>query len=422
MKAEIISIGDELLIGQIHNTNSVWIAQQLTLIGIQVHHMSTVPDEKSAMVQAFDQAQTRSDVVIMTGGLGPTKDDVTKKTFASYFNAPLVLNEEVLEVVHSFFTKRGRELTEINRQQALVPEGCEVLMNFQGTAPGMWMKKNNCIYISLPGVPYEMKSILIERVVPRLKSEFQLPAIYHKTVFTNGIGESMLAELIEDWEVKLKQDGIKLAYLPQPGIVKLRLSAFGNDLTELKNKIENNIRSLQTLIPEYIFGMETFGEEPVQLEKIVLNLLKQRKESVSIAESCTGGYLASLITSVAGASEVFKGGMVPYTNEAKHNLLGVPESVFETVGAVSKECVMALAQNVRKTFNSTYGIGVSGIAGPSGGTADKPVGLVWIAVASDSKVVPVKLQFGDIRQNNIVMSSHAALNLLRKFILKETTR
>lgn len=419
MKAEIISIGDEILIGQINNTNSVWIAQQLTLMGIQVVHMSSVSDQESDIVQSFDQAKLRSNLVFITGGLGPTKDDLTKKTFANYFKVPLVMNEEVLEVVHSFFTKRGRELTEINRQQALVPEGSEVIMNYKGTAPGMWMRKNNCIFISMPGVPYEMKAMMTETILPKIKAEFKLPSIYHKTVLTNGIGESNLAELIEDWENTLSAEGLKLAYLPQPGMVRLRLSAFGENLDTLKNIVEKHIQGLQELIPEYIFGMENFGEEPLNLQHIVLDLLMQRKESLSIAESCTGGYLASLITSVPGASQVFSGGLVPYSNEAKHTLLGLDNTLFETVGAVSKECVVALAQNVREKFNSTYGIGISGIAGPGGGTEEKPVGLVWIAVADKNKVIPIKLQFGDIRQNNIVMSSNAALNLLRKFILKQ---
>lgn len=420
MKAEIISIGDEILIGQINNTNSVWIAQQLTLMGIQVVHMSSVSDDESSIVQAFNQALLRSSFVFITGGLGPTKDDLTKKTFANYFKVPLVMNEEVLDVVHSFFTKRGRELTEINRQQALVPEGSEVIMNFKGTAPGMWMKKDNCIFISMPGVPYEMKAMMTETLLPKIKAEFQLPSIYHKTVLTNGIGESALAERIEDWENKLGTEGLKLAYLPQPGMVRLRLSAFGEHLEDLKNKVDKHIQSLKVLIPEYIFGMETFGEEPLSLQHIVLNLLHERKESLSIAESCTGGYLASLMTSVPGASQVFSGGLVPYSNEAKHKLLGIDKTLFETVGAVSKECVVALARNVREKFNSTYGIGISGIAGPGGGTEDKPVGLVWIAVADKNNVIPIQLQFGDIRQNNIVMSSNAALNLLRKFILKQT--
>ncbi len=419
MKAEIISIGDEILIGQINNTNSVWIAQQLTLIGIQVLHMSTVSDEESAIVQAFDQALLRSQLVFITGGLGPTKDDLTKKTFANYFKVPLVLNEEVLDVVHSFFTKRGRELTEVNRQQALVPEGCEVIMNYKGTAPGMWMKKNSSVFISMPGVPYEMKAMMTDIILPKIKAEFQLPSIYHKTILTNGIGESALAELIEDWENRISEEGLKLAYLPQPGMVRLRLSAFGESMEELKSQVNKHIQSLQTLIPDYIFGIENYGEEPLSLQHVVFNLLLSRKETVSVAESCTGGYLASLITSVPGASEVFSGGLVPYSNQSKHQLLGIDQALFDTVGAVSKDCVVALAKNVRDKFNSTYGIGISGIAGPGGGTADKPVGLVWIAVANAHKVIPIQLQFGDIRQNNIVMSANAALNLLRKFILKQ---
>ncbi len=419
MKAEIISIGDEILIGQINNTNSVWIAQQLTLIGIQVVHMSSISDSESEIIAAFDSALNRSDFVFITGGLGPTKDDVTKKSFANYFNVPLVMNEDVLEIVHSFFTKRGREMGELNRQQALVPEGCETILNTKGTAPGMWMKKGNCNFISMPGVPYEMKHIMSESLLPKIKKEYRLPSIFHKTVLTNGIGESNLAELIENWENELTAEGLKLAYLPQPGMIRLRISAFGDDLKLLEQKVEEHIQTLQKLIPDYIFGYENFGEFPVNLQILVSNLLKERHETLSIAESCTGGYLASLITSIPGASEVFKGGMVPYSNQAKQNLLQVDPTIFETLGAVSKECVIELAKNVRKTFNSTYGIGISGIAGPGGATDEKAVGLIWIAVASENKVIPFKFQFGDIRENNIIMSSNAALSLLRKFILKQ---
>lgn len=419
MNAEIISIGDEILIGQINNTNSVWMAQELTLLGIRVTHMSTIADSEAAIVEAFDAAQQRSQLVLITGGLGPTKDDVTKKTFANYFSVPLVMNDQVLEMVSSFFTKRNRELSEVNRQQALVPEGSTVILNQQGTAPGMWMKKKNCIYISMPGVPHEMKAMMRDSILPRIRSEFELPAIYHRTILTAGIGESMLAEKIQDWEDQLLQKGMKLAYLPQPGMVRLRISAFGQKESLLAEAVEEQVIALKNLVPQYIFAEEQFNGEAVSLQSVVVNLLKTRGESLSIAESCTGGTLASLITSIPGASEVFKGGLVPYTNEAKQEWLGLSPSIFSEHGTVSKECVVALATEVRRKFKSDYGIGISGIAGPGGGSAEKPVGMVWIAVADQNRVVPMKFQYGDSRQINITMSAMSALNLLRKLILKQ---
>ena len=419
MKAEILTIGDEILIGQITNTNSVWIAQQLNLMGIQIVHMCSVADQESAIVHAFDEAAKRADFVFITGGLGPTKDDITKKTFSTYFNAALILNQEVLDVVASFFTKRGRELTEVNRLQAFVPEGATVIMNQRGTAPGMWMKKNNTVYISMPGVPYEMKAMMTTTILPKIKEEYHLPFIFHKTVLTNGIGESLLAEKINDWEDSLAVEEIKLAYLPQPGMVRLRLSSYGDNLQQLQLKIDTKIKSLQSLIPEYIFGYENYGEESPSLEKIVSDLLREKKSTLSIAESCTGGHLTAMFTAIPGASNIIKGGIVPYTNEAKHKLLLVDETIFSTVGAVSKECVLQLAEHAIKKFNSDYAISISGIAGPSGGTDEKPVGTVWIAVANKEKSLAVKFQFGDNRQVNIVMSCMAALNLFRKFLLKQ---
>lgn len=419
MTAEILTIGDEILIGQITNTNSVWIAQQLNLMGIKIMHMASVSDDEGAIIKAFDDAAMRADFVFITGGLGPTKDDITKKTFSKYFEAELVMNDEVLEMVSSFFIKRGKEVSELNRNQALVPKGCEVILNANGTAPGMWMRKNKSVFISMPGVPYEMKAMMTDTILPKIKRENELPHIYHKTVLTNGIGESALAELIEPWEDKLIQKNIKLAYLPQPGMVRLRLSTFGDDLNTLKQHIESAIEELKALITEYIFGYENYGEEPPALEKIVSDLLREKKSTLSLAESCTGGYLSSLFTGVAGASEIFKGAIVPYTNHAKHTLLQVDEKIFETEGAVSKACVQQLAKNVLNKFGSDYAIAVSGIAGPSGGTDEKPVGTVWVAVANKERVIAIKFHFGDNRQRNIVMTANAAINLLRKFILKQ---
>lgn len=418
MRAEILTIGDEILIGQITNTNSVWIAQQLNLIGVKVVHMASVGDSADEIIQAFDQAAKRADFVFITGGLGPTKDDITKKTFSNYFNAELELNEDVLKDVSSFFIKRNREVTEVNRQQAFVPKGCVVIRNANGTAPGMWMQKNNTAYISMPGVPYEMKAMVTDIIIPKILKENKLPRIYHKTVLTQGIGESMLAELVETWEDSLGSSGIKLAYLPQPGMVRLRLSVSGEDFESLRKLVDSKIEELKLLAGKYIFGYENYGEETPSLEKIVSDLLREKGQTVSLAESCTGGYVSSLFTAIPGASDVFKGAIVPYTNTAKHELLQVEKSVFDTVGAVSKECVEQLAINVLKKFDSDYSLAISGIAGPTGGTPEKPVGTVWIAVASKEKVLALKFLFGDHRQRNIVMTANASLNLLRKFILK----
>lgn len=420
MRAEILSIGDELLIGQITNTNSVWIAQQLNLLGIKVVYMSTIGDERDVIERALKDAESRADFVFITGGLGPTKDDITKQVFADFFGAPLVMDEAVLKHVTSFFEKRGREMLEVNRLQAMVPKGCTVIHNQNGTAPGMWMKKNNTVYVSMAGVPYEMKAMMTDIVLPKIKSEYKLPFIYHKTVLTQGLGESFLAEKISAWEDALADKNIKLAYLPQPGIVRLRLSTSGNNFDELKETVEAEVEKLKQLIPQYIYGYEAYGEEQPTFERIVSELLREKKKSIALAESCTGGYISSLITSVAGSSEIFRGGIIPYHNDVKHALLEVDENIFKQQGAVSKECVTQMAEHARKKFKSDYAIATSGIAGPSGGTAEKPVGTVWIAVASEEKTIAMKFIFGDNRHRNIQMTANTALNMLRKIILKET--
>jgi nicotinamide-nucleotide amidase len=419
MNAEILTIGDEILIGQITNTNSVWIAQQLNLAGIKIVHMASVSDEESAITKAFEDAMTRADFVFITGGLGPTKDDITKKIFATFFDTVLEINQEVFHDVDSYFTKRGRVLGELNRNQALVPKGCFVIRNKNGTAPGMWMKKNNTVFVSMPGVPYEMKAMMSESVLPKIISENKLPSIYHKTVLTQGIGESALAELIESWEDNLVKKNIKLAYLPQAGMVRLRLSTFGENAETLKLNIENEIQALNLIVGKYIYGYENYGEESPSLESIVSEMLRDKKQTVALAESCTGGYVASLFTALAGASEIFKGAIVPYSNIAKHELLEVDEKVFTTVGAVSRECVEQLAKHVREKFRSDYAIAISGIAGPTGGTEEKPVGTVWVAIASKEKTEAIKFLFGDHRQRNIAMTGNAALNMFRKFILNQ---
>jgi nicotinamide-nucleotide amidase len=419
MRAEILTIGDEILIGQITNTNSVWIAQKLNLLGIKVAHMASVSDDKDAILKAFSDAQQRADFVFITGGLGPTKDDITKKLFAQYFNTILESDEKVLAHVKSFFDKRGREMNEANRQQAMIPKGCFVIHNQSGTAPGMWLKKDNTVFISMPGVPYEMKEMMTNIILPKIKAENKLQHIYHKTVLTQGLGESFLAEKIAKWEDNLADKNIKLAYLPQPGMVRLRLSTSGNDFETIKKTVEKEIGILKILISEYIFGYEEYGEETPSLEKIVSELLRERKKKIALAESCTGGYISSLFTGIAGSSDIFNGAVVPYHNHIKHELLEVDNSVFEQHGAVSKECVLQMAEHAKVKFHSDYSIATSGIAGPAGGTPEKPVGTVWIAVSSPEKTLAMKFIFGDDRQRNIQMTAATALNMLRKIILKE---
>jgi len=418
MIAEIITIGDEILIGQIVDTNSAWIGQQLNLNGIRVKQISSVSDDREHILKALKEAEGRADVILITGGLGPTKDDITKKTLADYFNVGLVEHAETVEMVRDFFAKRGREFTGLNRKQAEVLENCKVILNHNGTAPGMWIERNNKIYVSMPGVPFEMKAMVDEYVIPQLKKQFDLPFIYHKTVLTNGIGESFLAERIEKWEDSLAASEIKLAYLPSPGMVKLRLTTYGKNEADLKAKVEKAIEQLTPIIAEYIYGYEEYGKEPDQLEKLVADLLLSKKKTLSLAESCTGGYISHLITSISGSSAFYQGGVVPYHNQFKHDLIGVSNDVFEKHGAVSEACVKAMALGAKEKFHSDYSIAVSGIAGPTGGSDDKPVGTVWIAVASNSGVITERFQFGTDRNRNIRMTALAALNKLRKLIIE----
>jgi nicotinamide-nucleotide amidase len=414
MLAEIITIGDEILIGQIVDTNSAWIGTQLNLTGIKVKQISSVSDDSDHILKALKEAESRADIILITGGLGPTKDDITKKTLATYFNVGMVIHKETESMIRDFFAKRGKELTELNRKQSEVPENCEVILNHNGTAPGMWFEKNNKIYVSMPGVPYEMKAIMENDVIPKLKKRFSLPAIYHKTLLTNGIGESFLAEKIEVWEDSLASMNLKLAYLPSPGMVRLRLSGYGKTTDEIKFKIEHAFENLLPLIKDYFFGYEEYGKEPDSLEKIVAELLVQKNKTLALAESCTGGYISHLITSIPGSSSFYRGGIIPYHNTHKNELLGVENIIFEKSGAVSEECVNEMASGVKNKFNADYSIAVSGIAGPSGGTDEKPVGIVWIAIATPNEIITEKFQFGTDRNRNIRMTALAALNKLRK--------
>jgi nicotinamide-nucleotide amidase len=411
MFADIITIGDEILIGQVVDTNSAWIAQQLNFSGVRVRQILSISDDKEQILSALLQATQHSDIVIITGGLGPTKDDKTKPALCEFFNTELVFNQDSFNNTSRIFSERKLQMTEENKKQAMLPASCIPLPNKIGTAWGMLFEKENKIVVSLPGVPYEMRFLVENYVLPFIKEKFNTPNICHKTIITQGIGESWLAERIEEWESALPEN-INLAYLPSPGMVRLRLSAAGENKEALKNEIELYVTKLKSIIPEYICSTED-----ETLQQIVGKILANNNLTLSIAESCTGGFISHLITSVSGSSKYFMGSVVSYANEVKINDLGVKVEHLISKGAVSKEVVEQMAKGCREKFNTDYSIAVSGVAGPTGGSADKPVGTVWIAVASKAKVISHKYLFGDNRERNIQKAALTALNMLRKEIL-----
>ncbi|HKK63530.1 MAG TPA: competence/damage-inducible protein A [Bacteroidales bacterium] len=411
MKAAIVTIGDEILIGQITDTNSVWIAKELISNGISIKEMVSIPDTPEAIETTLDRFIGTVDILLLTGGLGPTKDDLTKQTLASYFGAKMEMNDDALKAIKAFFEKRGRNLLETNRMQALVPDNCQVIPNNHGTAPGMWFEKDSTHVISMPGVPYEMKPMVREAVIPGLKDRLEIPEIYHKTVMTHGVPESYLAEIIKDWEQNLPEC-LKLAYLPRPGIVRLRLTALGECAKNPEETIEAQIDLLKQVIPEHIFGYND-----VLLEKAVGLLMREQSLTLSTAESCTGGNIARLLTSISGSSDYFHGSVVAYSNEIKTSILEVSAKDIEDYGAVSEQVVQAMAKGVMGKFKTDLSIAVSGIAGPDGGTDEKPVGTVWIAVANRSRIISRKFVFGGHRELVIEQSSIVALGLLRKLLI-----
>jgi nicotinamide-nucleotide amidase len=414
---EIITIGDELLIGQTIDTNSAYIATILNLNGISVKQITSVSDNEEHIIYALNDAQKRANIILMTGGLGPTKDDITKKTLCKYFNTGLRFDEEAFKNITRLFTSYGREVTPLNRMQAEVPTICETIYNEFGTAPGMWFVKDEKIIVSMPGVPYEMKAMLQNIILPKIKKQFTLPHIIHKIVLTQGIGESFLADLISKWEDSLSPLQIKLAYLPSIDIVRLRLSTKGYNADELNNNVNQKIEELKQLIPQYICGLETYGEEKETLEQIIGKLLKEKQLTIATAESCTGGYLAHLITSVAGSSEYYVGSVIAYSDMIKELELNVPTQLLQEHGAVSQPVVEQMAISIRKKFNTNIGVATSGIAGPSGGTDEKPVGTVWVAVSIGNKIISDRFLFGKRRERNIQKSAQAALNILRKELI-----
>ncbi|WP_214070428.1 competence/damage-inducible protein A [Mucilaginibacter sp. dw_454] len=410
MLAEIITIGDEILIGQIVDTNSAWMAQQLNSAGIRVKQISSVSDDKQHILTALKEAKGRADLIFITGGLGPTKDDITKNTLAEYFGVGMVESKEALDNVMRIFAKYNRPMLDINKLQAQVPSNCEVIDNKNGTAPGMWFNVGGKIYVSMPGVPFEMMYMMEEVVIPKIKTLFKLPFIIHKTILTAGEGESFLATRIEDIEDSLPKH-IKLAYLPKLGQVRLRLSGQGDDEVLLNNEIEQYAKKIVKRVGEFVIA-----EEDIALEKSILNFMAERNLTLSVAESCTGGYISHLFTQHPGSSKVFFGGAVSYSYELKESILDVKKETLQQYGAVSEETVVEMVEGALRNFKSDYAIAVTGIAGPDGGMPDKPVGTVWIAAASTQKTVRKKYTFGSKRLQNIERSASAALFMLNTLL------
>ena len=414
MKTEIISIGDELLIGQVINTNSAWISKQLNLLGFDINRVITISDDALEIKNAITESMQRVDIVLVTGGLGPTKDDITKATLAELFNTELVFNQAVIDNIKKIFPNNGRVLNNLNQSQAWVPKECTIFTNKCGTAPIMLFNRGNKVLVSMPGVPSEMQMAMTDDVLPYLSSRFQTDAIFHHTINTYGIPESMLAEQISEWEDQLPAF-IKLAYLPAAGKVRLRLTAHGQDEAAIKAQVLAEASKLLPLIGLNIMG---YGDE--DLFVVLSELMKDNKVTLSTAESCTGGYISEQITKLAGSSTFFMGSVVAYSNQAKMNLLGVDEALINAHGAVSQFVVEAMAKGAQTVFNTDFAVATSGIAGPDGGTTEKPVGTVWIAVATkNGEVSSQLLQLGNFRDRNIIRASEGVVMLLIKLLKQQ---
>ena len=414
MKATIVTIGDEILIGQIVDTNSGFIAKSLDRIGVEVTEMISISDDKNHILDTFAKLQNKVDVVIVTGGLGPTKDDVTKKTFCDYFNDELVVNPEVLahvtQLIEGFYK---RPISQINKDQALVPSTCTILHNQVGTAPGMWMKKENTVFISLPGVPYEMKYLVENEIIPKIVREYKRPYIIHKTILTYGQGESMVAERIENWENNLPEF-IKLAYLPNPGRVRLRLSARGTDKEFLESALEENIKSLAAIIGDIIVGYE----EDETIESVVGKILTRQNKTLSTAESFTGGKVGYALSAIPGSSKYYKGTIVSYATEAKVNVLGISQDLIDKHSVVSAEVASAMALKVKEILKTDYAIATTGNAGPTKGDSDAEIGTVFLAIATPNDIIVEEFNFGQPREKVIDRATIKSLEILQKEILK----
>lgn len=414
IQVEIITIGDEILLGQIVDTNSAWMAEQLYDLGIPVKQITSISDEKEHIVSAMKNATQRVNVVLMTGGLGPTKDDITKTTLAEFFGDQMVFHEDILEHVKALFASRNKRMPEVNRMQAELPSRATPLHNAKGTAPGMWFEENDTVYVSMPGVPYEMKYLMETEVLPRLKEKFNTPELVYRTVLTQGVGESTLMEHLEEWENNLFTIGLKLAWLPSAGKVRLRVSGKSHDRLELETRIQREVDKLKGIIPQYFVG-----DHSDKFQEIIGELLREKGWTVSTAESCTGGYVAHLITSVSGSSDYFEGSVVSYSNKVKETALGVSWESIKEHGAVSQQVVEEMANGVKQKLNTDCSIATSGVAGPTGGTDEKPVGTVWIAVSTPKGTVSQRFQFGNDREKNISRSAFSALHMLQKEILDQ---
>lgn len=408
VNAEIITIGDEILYGQIVDTNSAWMGTELTRIGIRVKQITSISDSASHIIAALDDARTRADIILITGGLGPTKDDLTKTVLTAYFKTELKLDQQALEDVTSIFARRNIEVSELNRQQAFLPASCAPVRNVLGTAPGMWFEDQGKIFVSMPGVPFEMKRMMSDIVLPKLKAFFKTPEIIHKVIQTIGIPESTLSDTIEAWELSLPSH-IRLAYLPHINGVRLRLTGTGTDAAALETELDNQVQLLSKLIPNNIFA---YGE--ISLEEAIGNMLKQKGLTIATAESCTGGLLAHKFTSIPGSSAYYIGSVIAYHNEVKVRELSVKPETLEKCGAVSEETVKEMAQQVRLKLGTDIGVATSGIAGPDGGTPEKPVGTIWIAYADKNRTVTRLLNYNKNRMLNIEYTALAVLNLIRQ--------
>jgi len=408
--AEIITIGDELLIGQVVDTNSAFIARELDKIGISVFQITSVSDNFRHILTALEEASRRVQIVLTTGGLGPTKDDITKAVFAEYTDDQLVFHGETLRHIENMMAARGIAMNPLNIKQAEVPSRCTVIPNSAGTAPGMWFEKDGVLYIAMPGVPFEMKTMMENEVLPRLQRRFVTEIILHRTLLVTGFPESALALHIEDWEDNLPQN-ISLAYLPGSGMIRLRLSTSGADRQFLETQVEAELKKLRVLLGNHIVS-----EKDEMIEEIVARMLIEKGQTLAVAESCTGGYIAHLLTSISGCSAYFRGSVVTYANDVKEKMLQVNPYDLQRYGAVSEQVVTQMATHVRKLMGTDYGIATSGIAGPTGGTPEKPVGTMWIAASSASQTVAKLLQYGNNRESNIKRTSTAALNMLREMI------
>ena len=403
--SEIITIGDEILYGQILDSNAQWMSSALDDIGVKVKYRTTIGDNEPDILDALQRAEGRADVVLITGGLGPTSDDLTKPCLAKYFNAEIVENELAMKELAALFKHIGRDLTETNRAQAYLPENCTHVPNKMGTAPGMWFFENQTVFVSMPGVPFEMKEMMTQTVLPKIQEAFHTPFVVHKMVKTIGIGESWLADKIKPWADQLPED-IKLAYLPSLGHVKLRLTTQGNDLEKLESNLNNQVERLQPYADKYIYGYDSDT-----IESVIGKHLKDQNLTIATAESCTGGYLAHMLTSVPGSSAYFKGGILAYANEVKIAQLEVKAETLEAKGAVSEQTVIEMAEGACQKLGTDIAIATSGIAGPDGGTEEKPVGTIWIAVKTPETISTRKLSLYKDRLLNIKSTSVAALAL-----------